>query len=181
MARGPRVLFRQVSLRRIVGGIRRLRPGMRRGGRRRTIVSVRPGSRVAFRRFKTVRFRIKRVVTYRTMGGSGGLLYSRMGIKDRMGRVMSKVGTRCAPRRVINGGIVILMGLGPTGLTNMLSRKVLLYTRSTRNGLTLVAPRGRVPTKTRVYWLGYLGVRAVVAGTSGGWGVRGGRVGVLAG
>lgn len=115
------------------------------------MVSVRTGPRVAFRSFNGLRFRINGVVGYRRMGGSGGLLYSRMRVNDRIHRVMSKVGTRCDTRRVMNGEIVMIAGLGPTGLTNMLDRKVVLYTRSTSKGLSLVMPRGRVPTNTRVY------------------------------
>lgn len=163
MASGPRVLFTELSLGRILRGIRGLRPGGRRPGRRpgrrmrrrgaRGIVSVRTGPRVAFSSFRGLRFRINRVVTYRRIGGSEGLLYSRIGVKDRVHRVMSKVGTRCSTRRVINGGIVIIAGLGPTGLTKVLDRNVVLYTRSTSKGLSLVMPRGRVPTNTRVYWM----------------------------
>lgn len=164
MASTPRVLFTEVSTGRVRPGISTVRTGRGRrcrGGRgtlgnkrstSRTIVSVSPGRRVAFSSFAGVRFRIKRVLSYRTITGSGGLLYSRMGVKGAMGRVMSNVHGSCAPRRVINGGIVILIGLGPTGLTKMLSRNVLLYTRSRGNALSLVAPRGPVPDNTRVYW-----------------------------
>lgn len=130
-------MFPEVSIRGRVSRLGRLVSG--RVGRTRTGTSnggttPRKVTRVNVSSFTGIRLHATGVLRYRPIGGSGGLLGVRTS-SNASGpeRVISNVSRCCGPRSLVNGAIVVISGLGPTGLYNRVDGKVLLTNSTTSN------------------------------------------------
>lgn len=107
---------------------------------------------VRFSSFVGLSVHIKAILRYAGIPGTSGLLRFHVSSNLRGHAVISNVTRRCGPRSLINGRIYFVTGLTPHGLGNVISRKVVLSTRGFSNGLTIVAPRGRMGPNDRIGW-----------------------------
>lgn len=151
---GKRPVFPHLSVGRRIrfvgAGVRKSTPGRRTGPR----TGTRRGPsdrRVAVSSFVGISLEITRIVRTRPIGGTSGLLGLRLSLNCRGHRIISKVTGFCGPRSLINEGIVYIAGLGPIGLHNRLSRKVVLTKKGSKR-LSLTAVTRSLPLNTEMGW-----------------------------
>lgn len=114
-------------------------------------------TRVNVSSFTGISLHIYRIGAYRPIGGDGGLL--RFAVFSNMGSeaIIDNVTGCCGPRRLVNGGVVLIRGLGPTGLYNIRDYNVVLSTiRNSSLGIIFISG---VPINSGVYW--FVFIRAI--------------------
>ncbi len=136
-------LFPHLSTRGILNGVRTRRGT---GTRTRGIMAI---GRVNVSSFTGIRLATTGVISYRTIGGTGGLLGLALGSNGHGHAITSNVTGFCGPRRLVNGAIVLISGLGGTALYNVRSRNVVLTTSYNRSSVGIVF-LSNVPTNDGV-------------------------------